>query len=73
MVKPGEYYFVLSRTEMTYGELQDIFAGLGCVYARPLDGGDASGISFYPDQEELSPIVSSGTAGAVDFLYITEE
>ena len=65
MVKPGEYYFLTSDAGITYSRMQDVFSGLGCQFARSLDGGNSTALMF---REQV--VNNSAGRGVADFLQI---
>lgn len=65
MVKPGEYYFLTSDYGMTYADMQQIFAQLGCQYARSLDGGSSVTLMY---KEQF--VNNSAGRSVYDYLYI---
>lgn len=64
MTVPGEYYIVSSASGMTYSQMQSLFAGLGCAYARSLDGGKSVAL-YYKDL----PVDNMIGRPVADFLY----
>lgn len=75
MVKPGEYYVLVSNNQgydgPTYKELQDIFIDLGCEFAACLDGGGSSQLIF--NNELINKTAQNKERAVVDFIYFTDE
>ena len=75
MVKPGEYYVLVSNNQgydgPTYRELQDIFIDLDCEFAACLDGGGSSQLIF--NDKLINKTAQNKERAVVDFIYFTDE
>lgn len=75
MVEPCEYYIITAgennyETGLTFKQLQDRFANLGCTFARSLDGGGSATLVF---EDVLMNQPSAGQQRpVVDFIYFTD-
>ncbi len=80
MVKPLEYYIITAGSTghscgITVEEEQDIFYGLGCQYARGLDGGGSAALVLKGRHINDSPEKDGSIRNVIDFLcfYDLEE
>lgn len=75
MVEPGEYYIVTAGSSgynggLTYQELQGIFNRLGCVFARPLDGGGSATLVI--NRKLVNTPATGKERPVADFFYVTK-
>ncbi len=78
MVKPLEYYIITAGSTghscgITVEEEQDIFYGLGCQYARGLDGGGSAALVLKGRHINDSPEKDGSIRSVIDFLCFYDQ